>query len=125
MTLLAVAGLATVMTSVTAYFGTITLEKVPTSVTPMALLQVLGIGLAAVALVLEPTWVTGLLGLMTTALGGFVLYLLPLRKLPDGHLTEVVGQPVSPLVVLDHSGKQYDLSALKGRVLLKFFRGSW
>jgi hypothetical protein len=124
--LLTLAGTLITMGVIVWYFWVINKEKVPVSVAPFAAVVVAGIVLAALAVAMEPRVLTvALLGL-DLAVGGFILWLLTFRKLPDGALIAKAGQPLPPLAATDDTGAPFDLTSLKGRrVMLKFFRGSW
>ena len=96
------------------------------SVGPFAVTILAGMSLTAVALALEPGALTGSLSGLNLVMGGGVLWLLTQRKLPDGKLIAVVGHPMPQLSALDDGGTPFDLAGLKGgRVMVKFFRGSW
>ncbi len=126
MTLLAVAGLSIVLVAITWYFAIIHTERVPVSVLPFAGVILTGMGLSATAAALDPGLLTVTLGVLSVFMGGFILYLLSLRRMPDGALIAAVGQPMPALAATDDTGQPFDLAALRGRrVMVKFFRGSW
>jgi hypothetical protein len=119
-------GFSLVMGAITWYFLTISVEKVPVSVTPFTGVLVLGMLASLAGVALDPGLLPGGLAAVTVGMGGFVLYLLPLRKLPDGALIAQLGAPMPELIAIDQDGQSVDFADLKGqRVMLKFFRGSW
>ncbi len=108
------------------YFVVINKEKVPVSVGPFAAALLLGMATSLVGVGLSPGLTTALPAGVGVALGGFILWLLTQRRLPDGELVVGVGDPMPALVATDDTGADFDLASLKGRrVMLKFFRGSW
>ncbi len=122
----AAVGFVAVLAAITWYFSIISAETVPKSVGPFAGVLIGGIVVADLGVALAPSVATALLAGLTLLLGGSVLYLLPLRKLPDGELVARIGEPMPPLVALDQDGERFDLTSLRGqRVMVKFFRGSW
>ncbi|NOY27684.1 MAG: hypothetical protein GXP62_17605 [Oligoflexia bacterium] len=123
---LALAGFLLSHGVITWYFLVINREKVPVSVGPFAGAILCGMALSIAALVLGPSWTTGVMGAINLGLGSGILWLLTLRKLPNGHLIATVGQPMPPLSATDDTGAVFDLAGLKGRrLMVKFFRGSW
>lgn len=123
---LALLGLTLVMGSTVWYFLTIHAERVPVGVGPYGAVLVLGALAGVGAIALDPGSVTGALFLLSggTAMG--MLYLVSLRKLPDGSLTARVGEPMPAFEAIDGHGQPFDLRSLKGRrLMVKFFRGSW
>ncbi len=110
----------------THYFLTINREDVPEDIRPHAWVLAVGVVLSLVAIILNPGGMEWTLGVMSISFGGLLLYLLSLRRLPDGALIARVGEPMPELAAVDHAGNPFDLGDLKGkRVLFKFFRGSW
>jgi len=123
---LAVLGLLTILGSTTAYFLTIDRERVPADVRPFQAVLVVGLALGLGGIAAQPGLLPGALFAVTGGMGAFLLYLLGIRKLPDGALTATVGAPMPPLRALDEQGRDFDLQTLLGRrVMVKFFRGSW
>ncbi|MFT4627173.1 MAG: hypothetical protein ACI8PZ_005854 [Myxococcota bacterium] len=108
------------------YLAVINAEKVPVAVGPIAAAILAGLTLTVAAMALEPSAAIGTLLSLDLAVGGLILWLLTLRKMPAGQLTAVVGQPMPELATTDHTGAPFDLANLKRqRVMVKFFRGSW
>jgi hypothetical protein len=123
---LAALGLLAVLGSTTAYFLTIDRERVPEGVRSFQAVLVMGILVGLGGIAAQPGPLPGALFAVTGGLGAFLLYLLGIRKLPDGALTATVGAPLPPLRALDEQGRDFDLQTLLGRrVMVKFFRGSW
>jgi hypothetical protein len=126
MPLLAIASFALVVSAIVVLFGAINQEKVTDSVGPFQ--GVFGLGMlgAAISAVSEPGFVSLALAPMTLGLGAFLLYLLSIRKVPDGQLIAVVGERMPPVMALDAAGHDFDLKEKLGRrVMVKFFRGEW
>ena len=108
------------------YLNTIATEQVPESVAPHSAAFALGAGLSLAGAVLSPGILSALIAAVGLSTGGLMLYLMRIRKLPDGELIAKVGAPMPPVQALDEHGAPFDLSSLKGkRILFKFFRGSW
>lgn len=124
--LLALLGATLTVGAIGWYFAIIHRETVPESVSAFAGTIMAGIALGGIALDLDPGLPTGVLFGLSAALGGFILFLLTQRHVPDGELVVDVGDPLPALVATDHTGAPFDLASLKQRrVMLKFFRGSW
>jgi hypothetical protein len=124
--LIALTGLLLTHAAIIWYFMVINREKVPVDVRPFAAVILTGMALTAVGLALDPGAPAGVMFGITAAMGGFILWLLTQRRLPDGALIASVGQPMPPLSATTDTGVAFDLAALKGRrVMVKFFRGSW
>lgn len=108
------------------YLNTIATEQVPESTSGYSAAFALGTGLAFAGAVLNPGITAALIAAVGMSTGGLMLYLLSIRKLPDGELVASVGNPMPPVQALDETGAPFDLTSLAGkRVMLKFFRGSW
>ncbi|MFT5679268.1 MAG: hypothetical protein ACI8RZ_000172 [Myxococcota bacterium] len=108
------------------YFQVINREKVPVSIGPFSGAILTGMVLSAVGFALDPGGLTGGLMAVTLFMGGFILWLLTQRKVPDGNLIVSTGQPMPLLAATTDTGAAFDLASLKGRrVMVKFFRGSW
>lgn len=124
--LAALAGLIIVNAAIGWYFLTINKEKVPGPVGPFAAVVAYGLALSVAGLVLQFGIATVLMAAWNLMIGGLILYLLSIRKLPDGELIVSVGDAMPPLTALDANGAPFDLASLRGkRVLFKFFRGHW
>ena len=122
----ALAGMTLTLGAIVWYFLVINREKVPVSVGPFAASLLLGMATSLAGVGLSPGVATAVPAGVALALGGFILWLLTQRRLPDGELIVGVGDPMPALVATDDTGADFDLASLKGRrVMLKFFRGSW
>lgn len=123
---LAALGLLLVLGSTVWYFLTINAEKVPVGVAPFVAVLVAGLVAGAAGIALDPGLPTIGLFTLTGGTGALILYLLSIRKLPDGALTARVGQPMPAFEAIDGHGQPFDLQSMKGRrLMVKFFRGSW
>lgn len=127
---LAGSGLATVLTSWTAYMATVPSGKVPERPYAHLAAQALGAGLAAAGIstaigsagALAPI----LVGAPALTLAGMFGYLYTQRATPVGRLRIAVGDPLRPFTALTPEGNTFDAASFQGRrVLLKFFRGHW
>ncbi|MCP4810335.1 MAG: hypothetical protein GY913_04760 [Proteobacteria bacterium] len=108
------------------YFAVIVVEKAPANIGAFAASIVLGMGLSGAGLALTPTAWTWVGFVATASMGGFILWLLTQRRLPDGELVVDVGDPMPPLTAATDTGTPFDLASLRGkRVMVKFFPGSW
>jgi len=125
MLLLAASSLALVLGATIVLFGAINRERVTDTVWPFQLALTIGI-LGGTAAATEPSPLTVGLGAATWSLGALLLYLLAIRKTPDGALTLKPGDPMPAFAALDAEGHDFDLKQRMGRrVLVKFFRGAW
>ena len=123
---LALIGFAIVNVAMVHYMLTIAKETVPEDVRPLAAAETIGMTLAMAGAIMNPSVGTIIIGLMSLMLGGLILFLLRIRRLPDGELVVSVGDAMAPLAAPDQDGNLVDLSTLQGkRLLVKFFRGSW
>ena len=123
---LALAGFILVGGPVGYYFTTISREKVPVDPTRYNVTIALGVVVGLAGILLAPAATTGILGGVAVGLGGFFLWLMSMRHLPDGELVARLGEPLPALEAPDQDGDLVRLSDLKGqRVMLKLFRGSW
>lgn len=123
---MALLGFLTVHVAIVGYFAVIAAEKTPERVWPLALTLLLGAGLSGAGLALAPGIWTGAGFASSAGMAGFVLWLLTLRRLPDGALVVEVGDPMPALRATTDTGAPFDLTSMKRRrVMVKFFRGSW
>ncbi len=123
---LALAGFLIVHVPMFYYFTLIGREKVPVSVLPYNVAMVLGVALGLGGIIAAPALATGVLGGFAVAMGAFFLWLMSMRKLPDGTLIAKLGEPLPELSAPDQDGQLVRLADLRGqRVMLNFFRGSW
>lgn len=124
--ILAALGLGLVLLTTTLYFLTINKEKVPSARAPTAAGLVLGMVVSGAGLALGPGWAAGTMFALAASVGGLLVYLLSIAKLPDGSLVATLGEPMPPLQAVDHDGNPFKLGDLRGRrIMVKFFRGSW
>lgn len=108
------------------YLATIGKERVPVSLVAHSLVLLLAAGVAVVGAALDPSGGSVALGTLTVLVSASMLYIFSLAPLPDGQLIATVGQPLPALVAPDQDGAPFDVASLKGgRVMVKFFRGSW
>ena len=117
--------------TIVVYFSTIPAGKVPAKVTPLVMKLLVGMALAAAAII----WAQqhDALGAAVIApasvsagFAGFVLWLLTQRKTPVGEIKVSVGQSILPFAATTSQGAAFHTDDLSGtRTLLKFFRGGW
>ena len=108
------------------YFLTIDKETVPEDVRPHTVLWGVGAAISILGALLAPSLVTIVLAVVAAVTGGFLIWLVGQRRVPDGELIVDVGDALPELVAPNQDGEIINLADLRGqRVLLKFFRGSW
>jgi len=126
MTLAALLGAGLVLAVTTAYLNSIATERIPESVAPFQATLIAGMALSIGGAAMAPGVASLIAAATGVSTGGLMLYLMRIRKLPDGALIATVGAPMPPVVALDERGEGFDLASLLGRrVMVKFFRGSW
>lgn len=124
--IVAAVGFLVVFVPMFRYFASIGREEVPEDPTPYNVAMAVGAVLGIAGIALAPALTTGLLGGLAIALAGFFVWLMSMRRLPDGALIARVGEPLPELEAPDQDGALIRLADLRGqRVLLKFFRGGW
>ena len=128
---MAASGLVIVTVTIVEYFRSIADAKVTAEVGGLVRKMLIGIGLAAAAVVwayqtqsLGPA-VIGPAALATMLASG-ILWLLTQRKTPVGELKVAVGDTLLPFEAVNADGTRFHSGTLAGkRTLFKFFRGGW
>jgi hypothetical protein len=123
---LTLGGFLLVLVAMIQYFMTIAKETVSEDVRPYVALFGGGAVISVIGAFLAPGAGTIILAALAVATGGFLIWLLGQRQVPDGELIVRVGEILPPLAALNQEGELVDIADLRGqRVLLKIFRGSW
>lgn len=126
-----VGSLVVTMAVVVNYFSRIAKAKIGNEIGGLVLQLVLGIALAAIAIVFALQ--KGTLGAaviapaaFATMLSSMLLYFLSQRKTPVGDLKVKVGDQFLAFEAKTSDGSRFDTSEFADRrILLKFFRGGW
>lgn len=132
-TIYAWAGFALSVGTWVQYLSTIPRGKVPARPVGAALGHVVGLTLAALAMVMGRDgggWISLIVWGMpigfTLTLGGLFFFLLSQRKTPLGEIRVSVGEQILPFNAKTPGGESFASVSLEGqRYLLKFFRGFW
>ena len=129
---LSAGGFVVVMGTLVTYLRTIPRGEVPESVGSLVMGLVLGVGLAAAAIVwsLQSAGSAGVAVIAPAAfalmMGTFFLWVVTQRKTPVGDLQLEVGDKLLPFEASTSEGASFTTAKLAGkRTLFKFFRGGW
>ena len=106
------------------YLSLIPRERVPER--PVVHQALMGVALLFGAVGLAAGGADALLGVPALLLSGYFFFLIANASLPAGELTVAVGDHLPDFSAIDDEGTRVESRSWRGgRVLLKFFRGSW